>query len=195
MSGQLEGRASPISGSCPLTHICEAPGDVQGLPCQQSKAAMPASTRRGRGPGLMFQCAEAQREGSTCSEDEERTAEGAGWVGGSDLDMRLRMAWAGVSLLWAFWLCNPEQHLLWEELDHKTCLLQAISFLSCPRHPFCVLDAARSLTSTDYTHGANRTVFAVEPGQESPTKEAPCLSHVPGGTTSLPAAPAFLLST
>ena len=74
VSGQLEGRASPISGSCPLTHICEAPGDVQGLPCQQSKAAMPASTRRGKGPGLMFQCAEAQHEGSTCFKDEERTA-------------------------------------------------------------------------------------------------------------------------
>ena len=88
--------------------------------------------------------------------ERERTTEGAGWGGGSDLDMRLRMARAGVSLLWAFWLCNPEQHLLWEELDHKTHLLQAISFLSCPRHPFRVLDAAWSLTSTDYTHGANR---------------------------------------
>ena len=92
VSGQLEGRASLSSGSCCLTHICEALGDVQGLPCQQSKAAMPASTRRGKGPGLTFQCAEAQREGSPCSVDEERTAEGAGWGRGSDLDVRLRMA-------------------------------------------------------------------------------------------------------
>ena len=78
VSGQLEGRASLSSGSCRLTHICEAPGDVQGPPCQQSKAAMPASTRRGKCPGLTFQCAEAQREGSPCSVDEERTAGGGG---------------------------------------------------------------------------------------------------------------------
>lgn len=39
----------------------------------------------------------------------------------------------------AFWLWNPEQHPLGEELGHKTCLLQAIPFLSCPRHPFRVL--------------------------------------------------------
>ena len=146
---------------------------------------MPASTRRGKGPGLTFQWAETWREGPTCSEDE-----GDGGWGREAIWTRLRWAGAGVSLLWAFWLCNPQQHLLWEELDHRTCLLQAISFLSCPRHPFRVLDAARSLASLDYTHGANRTVFAVAPGQENPTKETPCLSHVPAGTTSFPPLPA-----
>lgn len=118
---------------------------------------------------------------------------GMGDGAGEAIWTRLRSARAGVSLLWAFWLCNPQQHLLWEELDHKTCL-QAISFLSCPRHPFCVLDAARSLASLDNTHGANKTVFAVAPGQENPMKETPCLSHVPAGTTSLPPTPGFFLS-
>ena len=43
---------------------------------------MPASTRRGKGPGLTFQWAEARREGPTCSEDEGD----GGWGRGSDLD-------------------------------------------------------------------------------------------------------------
>lgn len=74
----------------PPTHSCEAPGDIQALPCQQSKAAVPASTRRRKGPGLTFQWAEAQREGSTCSEDEQDGGSGRG----NDLD-ETEIGWGG----------------------------------------------------------------------------------------------------
>ena len=72
------------------------------------------------------------------------------------------------SLLRASGLWSPEQHLLWGGLDRRTCLLQAVSSLSCPLHLFPAPDAAQSLASTDYSHGANRTVFGGGPAQENP---------------------------